>query len=140
MNKRFFLILMILASAFLTAYSQDSIIPVESLPDEIKAYVQKHFAGQTIKQATEDRDDYEITLDNMTTLEFNRKLEIIGIDGNTRLPDSVIPAKILSYVQQHYNGNFITDWELDNNNQEIELNNGLDLDFSLNGEFLHIGK
>ncbi len=140
MNKGFFFTLILFATAFLSAYSQDSIIPVESLPNEINAYVQKHFAGQTIKQATEDRDDYEITLGNMISLEFNRKLEITEIDGNTRLPDSVIPGKILSHVRQHYKNNFITGWQLDDNNQEIELDNGLDLDFSLNGEFLHTDK
>ncbi|NLW30122.1 MAG: hypothetical protein GXY77_01545 [Fibrobacter sp.] len=72
------------------------------------------------------------------SLEFNRKNEIIDIDGVSQLPNSVIPEKILQYVTTNYPTNFITDWELDGKNQQIELDNGLDLEFNMNGDFLRI--
>ena len=71
-------------------------------------------------------------------MEFNRKKEVIAIDGVTQLPNSVIPEKILQYVNINYPTQFITDWELDFDNQQIELNNGLDLEFNKKGDFLRI--
>lgn len=71
-------------------------------------------------------------------LEFNKKKEIESIDGVTQLPDSVIPAKILNYVQTNYASNFITDWDLDRNDQQVELDNGLELKFNKSGDFLRI--
>ena len=72
------------------------------------------------------------------SLEFNRKKEIIDIDGVTQLPNSVIPEKILQYVTTNYPTNFITDWKLDDKNQQVQLDNGLDLEFKMNGDFLRI--
>ena len=101
-----------------------------------------HFPDNTILQAVIERDGltktYNIILSENISLEFNRKKEIIDIDSETKLPDSVIPAKILQYVTTNYPDNFITDWELDNKNQQVQLNNGLDLEFNMNGDFLRI--
>ncbi len=73
-------------------------------------------------------------------LDFNSSYEITDIDGTTQLPDSVIPQAILDYVAQSYPANFITDWELERNHQQIELNNGLELEFELNGAFIRIDR
>jgi hypothetical protein len=73
-------------------------------------------------------------------LGFNSSYEITDIDGTTQLPDSVIPQAILDYVAQSYPANFITDWELERNHQQIELNNGLELEFELNGAFIRIDR
>ena len=54
------------------------------------------------------------------------------------MPNSVIPEKILQYVTTNYPTNFITDWELDDKNQQVQLDNGLDLEFKMNGDFLRI--
>ena len=64
--------------------------------------------------------------------------DIIEIDGSSRLPESVIPVKILDYVNQNYSGNYITDWEIDGKNQQVGLENDLDLEFNMSGEFLRI--
>ena len=77
-------------------------------------------------------------LSDQISLEFNRKNQIIDIDGKTALPNSVIPEKIRQYVTANYPTNVITDWELDDRNQQIQLDNGLDLEFTMNGDFIRI--
>ncbi|HXK74209.1 MAG TPA: PepSY-like domain-containing protein, partial [Bacteroidales bacterium] len=93
-------------------------------------------------QAIMERDGlsktYDILLSENISLEFNRKKEIIEIDGETQLPNSVIPEKILQYVTVNYPTNFITDWKLDGKNQEVQLDNGLNLEFNIKGDFLRI--
>jgi hypothetical protein len=80
---------------------------------------------------------YEINLEGIK-LEFNSKYRIIDIDGKSRLPDSVIPQKIRQYVTTNYSGNVITDWEIDGRKQQIGLDNGVDLEFTMSGDFIRI--
>ncbi len=71
-------------------------------------------------------------------LTFNNTFQIIEIDGTTQLPDSVIPAAILDYVAQNYPNNFITNWELEDNHQQVELNDETELEFTLDGVFIRV--
>jgi hypothetical protein len=128
---------------FLTISCEKEIItPSDDLPVEISTYLTIHFPKNTIVQVIKDLDGltktYDILLSENISLEFNRKKEVIAIDGVTQLPNSVIPEKILQYVNINYPTQFITDWELDIDNQQIELNNGLDLEFNKKGDFLRI--
>lgn len=128
---------------FLTIGCEKEIItPSDDLPVEISTYLTIHFPKNTIVQVIKDLDGLtktcDILLSENISLEFNRKKEVIAIDGVTQLPNSVIPEKILQYVNINYPTQFITDWELDIDNQQIELNNGLDLEFNKKGDFLRI--
>ncbi len=112
------------------------------VPSEISTYVATHFPGNKILQAVKDKDGliktYDIVLAGNISLEFNRKKEIIDIDSDSKLPDSVIPEKLRAYVNSNFPDNFITDWELEDRNQQVGLNNGLDLEFTMNGDFIRI--
>lgn len=138
--KSFFLSL--IGMTFLTSCEKEEIISSLDLPIEINSYISTHFPNKSILQVIKDKDgltkSYDILLNENVSLEFNRKNEIIDIDGNSKLPDSVIPDKILQFIALKYAANFITDWQLDGNNQQVELDNGLDLEFNMKGEFLRI--
>jgi hypothetical protein len=138
--KSFFLSL--IGMTFLTNCEKEEIISSLDLPVEINSYISTHFPNKSILQVIKDKDglikSYDILLNENVSLEFNRKNEIIDIDANTKLPDSVIPDKILQFVALKYAANFVTDWQLDGNNQQVELDNGLDLEFNMKGEFLRI--
>jgi hypothetical protein len=125
-----------------TACNKETVLPSSELPDAISSWIQTHFPDNAILQIIKDVDGftrtYDISLEGNIQLEFNRKGNIIDIDSDTRLPDSVIPIKILSYVTTNFPSQFITDWELDDRNQKVGLDNGLDLVFSKDGDFLRI--
>lgn len=113
-----------------------------NIPTQITAYQAQHFADNTIIKVVKDKEllsfTYNVYLAGNIKLEFNSKYEITEIDGTTKLPNSVIPKSILKYIVKYYPNNFITDWNLKRNYQEIELNNGLKLDFRLDGTFLRV--
>jgi ABC-type antimicrobial peptide transport system permease subunit len=137
--KKFLTVFIAVISAMIfTNCAKDEKIPGEDLPFEIRAYTKTHFPDQIIKVTLKDLENYEVTLDNATKLKFNLDYKIIDIEGLTRLPDSVIPFKILLYVANNYPDNFIMGWEIDDINQKIELNNEVDLKFDGNGDFLMI--
>ena len=141
MKKLLFLVFM-MTTIILTGCDKETILNENDIPAEIKTYVETHFPGAKILQCVKDKDglelNYDVIIDGNFQLEFNKKKVIESIDGVSKLPDSVIPAKILTYVQTNYVSNFITDWELDRNNQQVELDNGIELKFNKNGDFLRI--
>ena len=145
MNRKSLIKISLIATAFLfslTSCEKEKILTISELPTEITAYVSTHFPNNTITQALMERDGlsktYDILLAENINLEFNRKKEIIEIDGETQLPNSVIPEKILQYVTVNYPTNFITDWKLDGKYQQVQLDNGLNLEFNMKGDFLRI--
>jgi len=132
----------LLFSMGLTVQAQDRIIPEAELPQEIKTYISTNFPDHPVLQASLDREwfskSYEVVLRDNIKLEFDSRNRIVDIDGNSALPDQVIPSGILAYVKSNFPNDHITDWELDDRKQKIELGSGTDLKFSMNGEFLRI--
>ncbi len=120
----------------------DVLLTEAEIPTGIKSYIETHFSSNTIVRAEKDTENntitYEIYLNENINLEFNSTSEIIDIDGVIQLPNSVIPQSILDYVSTNYPNNFITDWELEFNHQQVELNNKIELEFELNGNFIRI--
>lgn len=121
---------------------KETVLPGSDLPEKISTYISTHFPDHKVIQYIKDKDGFELTHDVTISegifLEFNRKEEVIEIDAATRLPDSVIPAKILAYVNANYPDQVITDWEIDDKHQQVELDNGLTLEFNMDGEYLRI--
>ena len=138
--KRLFLLALV--PFLLISCEKEEILPLTDIPSEISNYVSTHFPENPIIQAIKDTDGfeltYDITLEGGFFIEFNRKKEVIDIEGLTKLPDSVIPAKLLEYATTNYPDNYIIGWELDDRNQQIKLENGLELEFNMNGDFLRI--
>lgn len=114
----------------------------ENIPIEIKDYVNLHFPDNPILSVREEKNlgiiSYEVALKDFIELEFDKDLKIVEIDSRSKLPDSVIPEAVLGYVAEHYPANFITDWQLELDYQEIGLNNDIDLIFDLDGSFVRI--
>lgn len=122
--------------------SNERILNENEIPSAILTYKNQHFPQHEIIRAVQDNERngtiYEIYLNRNLELDFNGNLQIIDIDGSEQLPDSVIPSPILTYVNQNYSGNYITDWELERNHQQIGLNNGIYIEFDMDGSFIRI--
>ncbi len=126
----------------LTGCADDKIVTENDLPEEISTYISNNFPDNEVAQVTVDQEafskKYAVILKDNIKLEFDSKNNITDIDANAALPDNVIPAEILAYVNANYPNNVITDWELEDKHQQVKLDNGLTLEFSLAGEFLRI--
>ncbi|MEL7589054.1 MAG: PepSY-like domain-containing protein [Prolixibacteraceae bacterium] len=144
--KKSILAFLIIPSFFLISCEddsdEDSTITLKEIPTEIQSYIDEHFSEQTVSQAILEEDDgvfkFELFLDNFTMLEFSSEKKAIEIDGQSKLPDSVIPESILSYVSTNYKDHYITGWELESGYQQVRLENQTELEFDLDGEFLRI--
>lgn len=141
--KSFKIICLLLLSLTLmmSCSSNDDEIVTET-PQEIEAFVKMHFDNNAILKITKEMSGnshtYDVNLAGNIELEFNSKKEITSIESATKIPDSVIPANIRSYVTTNYPSNFIIGWELEATHQQVELNNSVELEFTMSGEFIRI--
>lgn len=132
-----------------TVSAQETLLQTNEIPSEIISFVNTHFPDSNILQAEKDREGldltYDLILEGNINLEFNSKMEIIDIESKVKLPDSIFSAKILNYIRSNYPENYIIEWVFDEKDwafgdeqQEFKLNNGLELKFSISGDFLRI--
>lgn len=141
-SKLVSIVIVLLSVFFATGCDKESTISEQQIPREIKDYISLHFPNSSISRCVKDDGDdelYEVTLTNGYRLGFNSGKLIVDIDGNTKLPDSVVPASLLAYIGSHYPGNYSIGWEIEMNTQKLQLNNNLLLVFSMTGDFLRIG-
>lgn len=135
-------LIVLFAVSSLISCEQKKVIATEEFPKEITNYIEQNFQGKSILQMLSETEGfekkYEAILDDNTVLEFNRRKEITEIEGNTMLPETVIPAKIKNYVAKNFPTQPVTDWKTDNNSQKIKLNNQMELKFSKTGDFVRI--
>jgi len=126
----------------LSCDAQDKVIPESELPAEIATYLKTHFPNNPILQASIDRDtfsySYEITLKDRISLEFDSDGQVTEIESKSELPESVIPKEIFDYVISTYPDRIIVEWKLNDRDQQVELDNGLELEFDMKGRFLRI--
>ncbi|WP_198537017.1 PepSY-like domain-containing protein [Salegentibacter sediminis] len=132
-----------------TATKADAHVQTSSLPQPILDYVSTTYPDLTIKKAEiEDDDTYEITLSDETELIFDMQGNFLGIDdddvddfGDEDLDPSDLPQNIRDFIAQYFPGVGIDEAERENNaNYEVELENGVDLIFNADGEFLGRGE
>lgn len=136
------IVLSFLLLAPVWTFAQERIIPNDKIPSAIQQYVKTHFPSHTIVLAELEVEgvskEYEVKLNDKTELKFDKKFEVFKIDGTVALPESVIPEAIRQYVKKHYPNNFITDWEKEWKHQEVKLDNGIEIEFTLKGNFIRI--
>lgn len=137
---KIFFILIFLSSTSFTSHAQDRDIPIDQIPKKITTYLETHFPDNAVLEASFDDHvvykKYEIFLEDRVSLEFSPEYKVMEIKSKSKLPDAVIPKQILKYVEINCPKNVITDWELDDGNQQIELDNGIDMEFDLKGKFI----
>jgi len=121
---------------------------VSVLPQNAQDFISKNFGDATVKKA--DKEDkwfswdknemYEVHLSNGIKMDFNKAGEITEIDSrdNAPIPMEAIPAEIRSYVEKNHAGTTVVSWEKDNDEQEVKLSDGTDLEFDLKGKFLKL--
>ena len=140
--KKFILAMSMPALFLLVSCEKEKVIGNDDLPAKASNFIETHYAGKHIRQVVKERDDlkieYHVYLDNNTKLDFNKDGDIKEIEGTERIPDDVLPALVLQYVNTHYPAAFIRGWNPDENDQEVKLSTGVELLFDSNGNFIRI--
>lgn len=121
----------------------DKPIAVNALPIKAQTLLSQHFNGQKVMLATIESGvvsrSYDVVLQNGTKLEFDKKGNLTEIDCKQgTVPDQLIPQAIKNYLMDNYPGQSVKKIEMNKNEYEVELVNGLDLTFNKHFQLIDI--
>ena len=146
--KRIFRILMIaiccMVSCNMAANAgNDKPISVNALPAKAQTLLNNHFNGQKVMLATIESGvvsrNYDAVLQNGTKLEFDKKGNLTEINCKQGIvPALLIPQAIKNYLKDNYAGQSVKKIEMNKNEYEVELTNGLDLTFNKHFQLIDI--
>ena len=146
--KRFFRVLMIaiccMVSCNMVANAgNDKPISVNTLPAKAQTLLSQHFNNQKVMLATIETGvisrSYDVVLQNGTKLEFDKKGNLTEIDCKQGIvPVEWIPQAITNYLKDNYAGQSVKKIEINKNEYEVELTNGLDLTFNKHFQLIDI--
>ncbi len=107
------------------------------LPDKATAFLNEHFPGEEILEIEKEAGKYEVKIQNGKEVAFDRAGVWIKVDcKDEAVPVAVIPAAIVNYLDSNYAGLFVKEIEVFTGKYEVDLSNGYDLLFNMNGDFL----
>ena len=118
----------------------------KNLPTSSKDYIEQHFSSNIIEVEENsnwqiwENEKYEVKLANGIELDFDENGNIIEIESqnNAVIPMAALPANILSYLKENYPDTQVIGWEKQKKEQEVELANGIELEFDDQGNFRKI--
>jgi hypothetical protein len=135
--KKLFVLLLGLMTLNVFA-SNDRPITFKELPQKSQQFITTHFSGVEVLSVTVD-DDYEVYLANGSKVEFTLQGEWKEVKcPGSAVPAAIIPAAISKYVKTNFANSNIIKIDKKYSGYEIELNNGMELKFDKNGNFLAI--
>ena len=123
----------------LTAWADgDKPIQVTEMPKAAQQFIQRHFANLSVAVAKMETDfmskSYDVIFTNGDKVEFDKKGKWTNVDcEHSQVPQEVVPAAIQKYVSKHYPETRVLKIELtDRKGYDVELNNGLEVEFDKN--------
>lgn len=134
-----FLAFILAVAIALPACADGRIIPASQLPKASQTFIAEHFPDIKILQAEKEEGEYEVYLSGSIKLEFNRSGEWKKVDcerSQDGVPAAIIPVKISEFVASEYPDGIITSISRDRRKFEVEVDDHIDLEFDLKGNFL----
>ena len=144
--KRVPLLLACLLTGTITACADNDRITQDAneLPQPSRDLLTRHFTTTAVSHIKIEKnffgvEGYDVILTDGSHVEFNRKGEWKEIKtSRSAIPSALIPASIRTYVAQHYPGMEILTIDKDAKDYEIDLKNGIELKFNLEGKLIDI--
>lgn len=127
-------------------FDDEDIAPSE-LPQNILDFINNNFPGVGIEEAElENNGNYEIELENDVELIFDGGGNFLGQaqdeneddqgENEEDIAPGELPQVILDYIAENYPDNTIIEAEIDEEEYEVTLNNGVELEFDLEGNLI----
>lgn len=123
--------------------NQHHVVEYSDIPIQAQTFVQKYFNVSDIAYIEREREgvhhEYKVYLKNATEIEFDYQGNFKSIDCQiTPVPKGIVPELITSFVQAHYSDYFIVEYSVGCRYLTVELGNGIDLIFDLEGHFVRM--
>ena len=122
------------------AQGQATAANAQSLPEPITTFIKQQFPNATIAGVEPDHDngglEYDVYLSDGTQLDFDANNQWKKVESMKGVPAFFIPKAIANHVKSNYQNVVITKINKEYNGYEVELANGVDLNFDRSGRFM----
>lgn len=119
---------------------------VSVLPQKARTLISQNFTSGVslveIEKSAGSVKEYEVTLTNGSEISFTGGGEWKSIDtpNNIPVPQGLVPTSINKYVEEKHAGVYIVGIEKDNKGFEVDLSNGVEIEFDSMGNFIKYDK
>ncbi len=120
----------------------NDLISPDKLPEQAKTFISTYFPSATILNTVKDKDEYDVTLTDGTTIDFDKAGNWKDVDatpGKT-VPSGFYPSSIDSYIAENYPGQGVNEISRDKRGYEVELTSTIDLHFDTEGVFVRVDR
>jgi hypothetical protein len=131
--------------AFGVATAQDEgLVPISTLPASAQSFINQHFSANSIVSVWQDTEkgkveDYTVLFADGTEIEFRADGNWKEVKSrNGQVSPKIVPTKITKYVHKNYPNVIVKEIKKGRTKYEVDLSNGVELIFNLNGKFLKI--
>ncbi len=145
MKKFFFAAALLFAGITASqADNNDRPITLDKLPAAAQSFLKSHFADLTLAYAVEDPkwvgSEYEVTYTDRTEVDFRSNGEWSSVERKyAAVPSAIVPKQIADYVaKSNYPNQYVRKIERKTYSWEIELSNGLEIEFDKNFQVIDI--
>lgn len=124
--------------------AEDKVIPFTKLPAKAQTFVKKHFSEKDVATVMMDTEyffkkEYKVILKNGSKMEFGsdgewKEVEMKGV----AVPAALIPQKVSEYIRKRFPNTFVKEIKKKRSGYDVEISNGLDLEFSKDGTFIRV--
>ena len=125
--------------------AEDKVIPFSKLPTKAQTFVKKHFSEKDVATVMMDTEyfikkEYKVILKNGSKIEFGSdgEWEQVEMKGGSAVPALIIPQKISEHIRKSFPDTFVKEIKKERSRYEVEISNGLDLEFSKEGAFIRV--
>ncbi len=140
--KKILLALVALMVSFTAMATEEKVIEQTALPKAAQSFIKNYYPTDKVAIATIESDlfskEYKVVLTSGVKVEFDGKgnWTEIGSKSNSSVPKEVVNAKVAQYVKDKFPSNKIVKVERSKKTTDVELDNGIDLEFNAKGELV----
>ena len=124
----------IMATTAACVSDHDRLVDFDKLPAKAKSFIKQNFANEKIAHILYDSEltdrDYKVRFENGTEVEFNNDGKWTKVDCQRSVPAAIVPTEIASYVERNFADKQIVEISCNWNEWEVQLSNGLELQFN----------
>ena len=141
--KKILALMAIITFSLTACADRHQVVGFSEIPVQAQAFVEKYFKTSDVASIERELEgvhfEYNVYLKNATEIEFDYQGNLKSIDCRVSpVPAGIVPEVIVHYVALHYPDHSIVEYAIGYRRITIELGNGLDLIFDLEGNFLGI--
>lgn len=144
MNMKKILFILVSITLSLTACADhQQLVEYAELPVVAQTFIRKYFNPSDVSYIEREREgmhvEYNVYLKDATEIDFDHQGNLQSIDcRKNAVPEGIVPELITSFVSLHHPGEMIVEYSIGYRFLFVEISNGLDLVFDLEGHFVRV--